>query len=102
MATSITAVPLAAVLALSLLGGCDKASNDAPNTEAIAAPVAPAAPDKPDAPEAVPAAKADAKTAHATPAAPAPAASTESTVSASVSTTGAEARAGDVSVKLPQ
>ena len=81
----------AAFISLTLLAGCNKASESAPKADAIAAP---AAPDKPAAPDAVATASEPLTTAPAT----APAASAGPDVN--VSTT--EARAGDVSVKLPE
>jgi hypothetical protein len=93
MNKSIASLILAGAAALMLLGGCNKATESSPK---IDAPTAPTAPDKPDAPAAVSAEQS---------APPTPAASalgTAAAAEASVSASGTEARAGDVSVKLPQ
>lgn len=94
MTKSITVFTLATLFTFALLGGCNKATDKPAVSEAATAPTAPTAPDKPAAPEAaVPGGQ------HDQPAPPAT--NSGSAASASVGANGVEARAGDVSVKLP-
>jgi hypothetical protein len=90
MPKSIPVVTVAILLSFALLGGCNK------TTDKPAEPTAPTAPSvvaKPDAPEAVvPGGQNNT---------PGATASAGAGASASVSANGVEARAGDVSVKLP-
>jgi len=97
MNKSIASLVLAATAAVLLLGGCNKATESAPK---IDAPAAPTAPDKPEAPAAVSIEQGAASTTVTS--APATVPATVPAAEASVSASGAEARAGDVSVKLPQ
>lgn len=82
-----------AFLVLFSLGGCNKPADADPKAVTQSAPAAPEAPTPPEAVQAVPASQA----------APAAAPSTAPTADAGagVSVHGTEARAGDVSVKLP-
>ena len=89
-------IPVAMLLCFSLLSGCGKATDKpaeptAPTTPT--APTVPSVPAKPDAPGAV-VSDGQNNTAGAI-------ANAGAAVSASVSANGVEARAGDVSVKLP-
>lgn len=90
MLKSGTIVCATALFAFSLLVGCNKTSGTEPKSETVASP---ALPDK----SAVPDSAATGTAATDTPAAPAVA-----TAGADVSVGSTEARAGDVSVKLPQ
>jgi hypothetical protein len=85
MKNAITTAVLAALLALPLLTGCDK-EKAAGIPAAPETPTAPTAPDKPAVPDA-PSVSAEA--------------ASGGTASASVGTDAIEAKAGDVSVKLP-
>lgn len=89
MNKSITAVSVATVFTLSLLGGCNKPAGQASTPDT---PTVPTAPDKPAAPESV--ASQDSGPAQ-------PGSVPSASAGASVSVNGTEARAGDVSVKLP-
>lgn len=77
--------------AVLMLGGCNKVAESSPNIEA---PAAPTLPDKPDTPAAV-------SVEHNAPAFN-PAGSSVTPAAAETSASGAEARAGDVFVKLSQ
>lgn len=79
------------LLAFSSLAGCDKTSGTDSKPESIASP---AAPDTPAAPDGV-ATPGNASTAE-------PVSAPTASAGAEVSVSGTEARAGDVSVKLPE
>jgi hypothetical protein len=91
MTKSLPVFAFLACLALPLLSGCTKAADPTPQ---MAAPAAVTAPDKPATPDVV---HSNAPAAISSQSEGQPSA----TVSASVSANGTEARAGDVSVKLP-
>lgn len=91
MIKSIPVFTLATLLAFPLLGGCNKATDKPAEPEA---PTAPTAPDKPAAPGAVVSGGQQDKPDQL-------AANAGTAASASVGANGVEARAGDVSVKLP-
>jgi uncharacterized lipoprotein NlpE involved in copper resistance len=93
MTKSITILLAATAAILSTLGGCNNAAETMRKVEAPTSPSAPISPDKPTTPDAVSAGQ---NTSSTNSVGTQPAAA-----DASVSASGTEARAGDVSVKLP-